>query len=53
MYQAASFNSAVPITVALLADTIRNPLITDIEVQQQLETAEYEIREIVSTSKGQ
>ncbi|KAL8846424.1 MAG: hypothetical protein Q9221_008484 [Calogaya cf. arnoldii] len=46
MYQSASFNAAVPTTLALLAETIRDPLITDLEVQQQLETAEYEIREI-------
>ena len=46
MYQSASFNAAVPTTLALLAETIREPLITDLEVQQQLETAEYEIREI-------
>ncbi|KAI4173120.1 MAG: hypothetical protein LQ348_006641 [Seirophora lacunosa] len=46
MYQSASFNSAVPTTLALLAETIREPLITDQEVQQQLETAAYEIREI-------
>ncbi|KAL9121257.1 MAG: hypothetical protein Q9187_002192, partial [Circinaria calcarea] len=48
MYQSASFNSAVPTTLGLLAETIRNPLITDLEVQQQLETAEYEIGEIWS-----
>ena len=48
MYQSASFNSAVPTTLGLLAETIRDPLITDIEIQQQLETAEYEIREIWS-----
>ena len=48
MYQSASFNSAVPTTLGLLAETIREPLITDLEVQQQLETAEYEIREIWS-----
>ncbi|MCJ1311222.1 hypothetical protein MMC25_004893 [Agyrium rufum] len=46
MYQAASFNSAVPTTLALLAETIRDPQITESEVQQQLETAEYEIGEI-------
>ncbi|KAL8946285.1 MAG: hypothetical protein Q9222_007294 [Ikaeria aurantiellina] len=46
MYQSASFNSSVPTTLALLAETIRDPLITDLEVQQQLETAAYEIREI-------
>jgi processing peptidase subunit alpha len=48
MYQSATFNSAVPATVGLLAETIRDPLITDEEVQQQLETAEYEIQEIWS-----
>lgn len=48
MYQAATFNSAVPTTVALLAETIRDPLITEEEVEQQLETAAYEIGEIWS-----
>jgi processing peptidase subunit alpha len=48
MYQSATFNSAVPTTVALLAETIRNPLITEQEVQEQLETASYEIGEIWS-----
>ena len=48
MYQSASFNSAVPTTLGLLAETIRDPLITEQEVQQQLETAEYEIGEIWS-----
>jgi processing peptidase subunit alpha len=48
MYQSATFNSAVPTTVALLAETIRDPLITDEEVEQQLETADYEIGEIWS-----
>jgi processing peptidase subunit alpha len=46
MYQAATFNSAVPDTVALLAETIQNPLITPEEINQQLETADYEIAEI-------
>src|SRR5277367_5936438 len=45
MYQSATFNSAVPTTVALLAETIREPLITEEEVEQQLETASYEIGE--------
>ncbi|PMD59088.1 uncharacterized protein K444DRAFT_563182 [Hyaloscypha bicolor E] len=48
MYQSATFNSAVPTTVALLAETIRDPLVTEEEVQQQLETASYEIGEIWS-----
>ena len=48
MYQSATFNSAVPTTVALLAETIRQPSITEAEVQQQLETADYEIGEIWS-----
>ncbi|OJD27333.1 hypothetical protein ACJ73_01267, partial [Blastomyces percursus] len=46
MYQSASFNSAVPTTLALLAETIRDPLITEEEVQQQLEVADYEITEL-------
>ncbi|KAL2796060.1 hypothetical protein BJX66DRAFT_324232 [Aspergillus keveii] len=46
MYQSASFNSAVPTTLGLLAETIRDPLITEEEVLQQLATAEYEINEI-------
>lgn len=48
MYQSATFNSSVANTLGLLADTIRNPLITEDEVQQQLETAGYEIQEIWS-----
>lgn len=46
MYQAATFNSAVPTATEVLADTIRNPRITDEEVAQELATAEYEITEI-------
>ena len=46
MYQSATFNNAVPNTLGLLAETIRDPQITDEEVQQQLETADYEIQEI-------
>ncbi|OXV09780.1 hypothetical protein Egran_02454 [Elaphomyces granulatus] len=46
MYQSATFNSTVPDTLGLLAETIREPLITEEEVAQQLETAEYEINEI-------
>ncbi|KAL8821265.1 MAG: hypothetical protein Q9191_007344, partial [Dirinaria sp. TL-2023a] len=45
-FKSASFNSSVPTTLGLLAETIREPKITDQEVQQQLETAEYEIGEI-------
>jgi mitochondrial-processing peptidase subunit alpha len=48
MYQSATFNSAVPSTVALLAETIREPLVTEQELQQQLATADYEIGEIWS-----
>ncbi|KAH8599726.1 peptidase M16 inactive domain-containing protein [Bisporella sp. PMI_857] len=48
MYQSATFNSAVPTTVALLAETIREPLITEEEVLLQLDTAAYEIGEIWS-----
>ncbi|KAI0911960.1 peptidase M16 inactive domain-containing protein [Ustulina deusta] len=46
MYQAATFNSTVPAATELLADTIRNPRITEEEVSQELNTAEYEITEI-------
>ncbi|PGH14455.1 hypothetical protein AJ80_05900 [Polytolypa hystricis UAMH7299] len=46
MYQSASFNSTVPTTLALLAETIRDPLISDEEVAQQLEVADYEITEL-------
>lgn len=48
MYQAATFNAAVPDTVALLAETMRDPRITDEEIAMQLETADYEIGEIWS-----
>lgn len=48
MYQAATFNSAIPSAVGLLADTIRNPRMTDEEVEQQLDTAAYEVKEIWS-----
>ncbi|KAK2012371.1 insulinase [Colletotrichum eremochloae] len=48
MYQAATFNGAVPTTVGLLAETIRDPRLTEDEVLEQLGTAEYEIKEIWS-----
>ncbi|KAK5085923.1 Mitochondrial-processing peptidase subunit alpha [Lithohypha guttulata] len=48
MYQSATFNSAVPTVTALLAETIRDPNITNEEVDQQLDTAAYEINEIWS-----
>ncbi|KAK8076476.1 insulinase [Apiospora phragmitis] len=46
MYQAATFNSAVPLATELLADTIRHPRITDKEMEEELATAQYEIEEI-------
>lgn len=48
MYQSATFNSRVEDCVGLLAETIRDPLITQEEVDQQLDTAAYEIGEIWS-----
>ncbi|KAG6015364.1 hypothetical protein E4U54_003636, partial [Claviceps lovelessii] len=48
MYQAATFNNAVPQTVGLLAETIRDPSVTEGEVAEQIETARYEIAEIWS-----
>ncbi|KAI0526372.1 peptidase M16 inactive domain-containing protein [Xylaria bambusicola] len=46
MYQAATFNSTVRAATELLADTIRNPRITETEVSDELETVQYEITEI-------
>ncbi|KAF8454362.1 Metalloenzyme, LuxS/M16 peptidase-like protein, partial [Terfezia claveryi] len=46
MYQAAVFNRDVDTMFGLLAETVRDPLITEAEVAQQLDTAEYEISEI-------
>ncbi|KAF2765809.1 hypothetical protein EJ03DRAFT_385067 [Teratosphaeria nubilosa] len=46
MYQSATFNQKVPEALAILAETIRDPLITEEEVLRQLETADYEIGEI-------
>ncbi|KAK4997130.1 Mitochondrial-processing peptidase subunit alpha, partial [Elasticomyces elasticus] len=46
MYQSATFNSAIDTTVGLLAETILDPLITEQEIESQLETADYEIGEI-------
>ncbi|KAK3934923.1 mitochondrial-processing peptidase subunit alpha [Diplogelasinospora grovesii] len=48
MYQAATFNAAIPTTVGLLAETIRDPKLADEEIEAQLETAEYEVKEIWS-----
>ncbi|KAK1997968.1 insulinase [Colletotrichum falcatum] len=48
MYQAATFNGAVPTTIGLLAETIRDPRLAEDEVLEQLGTAEYEIKEIWS-----
>ncbi|KAK8092060.1 hypothetical protein PG997_002421 [Apiospora hydei] len=46
MYQAATFNSAVPLATELLAETIRHPRLTDEEMGEELATAQYEIEEI-------
>ena len=46
MYQAATFNSAVPKTIELLAEAIRDPKLTEEEIYEQIATAAYEIREI-------
>ncbi|KAI5795136.1 peptidase M16 inactive domain-containing protein [Geopyxis carbonaria] len=46
MYQSAVFNKDVPSMVGILAETVRDPLMTDEEVSSQLETAAYEINEI-------
>ena len=46
MYQTAVFNKDVPTMTGILAETIRDALITEEEVLQQLDTATYEINEI-------
>ena len=46
MYQAGVFNHQVENMLGLLAETVREPLITKEEVSQQLDTAAYEIGEI-------
>jgi processing peptidase subunit alpha len=46
MYTASVFNQDVETMTELLADTVRNPLVTEEEVQAQCDTAEYEISEI-------
>ena len=46
MYQTAVFNKDVSGMMGIMADTIRDPLITEEEVSQQLDTAAYEIMEI-------
>jgi mitochondrial-processing peptidase subunit alpha len=48
MYQAATFNSTVEETVALLAEAVRDPLVTPEEVEDQIRAADYEITEIWS-----
>ena len=40
MYQAATFNASVPTIVDLLAETVRNPNVSQQEISEQLETAE-------------
>ncbi|CAN6615078.1 mitochondrial-processing peptidase subunit alpha [Trichomonascus vanleenenianus] len=46
MYQASVFNSDVEGMFAALVDTVRNPLITESEVERMKETVGYEIGEI-------
>ncbi|KAF3769588.1 hypothetical protein M406DRAFT_343761 [Cryphonectria parasitica EP155] len=48
MYQAATFNTAIPTAVGLLAETIRDPQLIEEEIEDQLLTAQYEITEIWS-----
>ena len=48
MYQAATFNSAIPSATGVLAETIREPRVTADEVAAQLDTASYELQEIWS-----
>lgn len=46
MYQSSHFNSATPLALSLIADTVRRPLFLPEEVDAQRDAAAYEIREI-------
>ncbi|KAI5820767.1 Metalloenzyme, LuxS/M16 peptidase-like protein [Pyronema omphalodes] len=46
MYQSAVFNTDVPSMLGILAETVLDPVITQAEVEEQLQTAAYEISEI-------
>ncbi|KAF8333158.1 mitochondrial processing peptidase [Cantharellus anzutake] len=46
MYQSSHFNSATPLAMSLMADTVRRPLYLSEEVNMQRDAAAYEIREI-------
>jgi len=46
MYQTSVFNKDVPAMMGILAETVRDALITEEEVSQQLDTAAYEVNEI-------
>jgi len=46
MYQSAVFNNDVSSMMGILAEVVREPLITEEEVKEQLDTAAYEISEI-------
>ncbi|EGO57681.1 mitochondrial-processing peptidase subunit alpha [Neurospora tetrasperma FGSC 2508] len=51
MYQAATFNKAIPTAVELMAETIRDPKLTDEELEGQIMTAQYEVNEIWSKAE--
>lgn len=48
LYQASVFNKDVDKMFGCIAETIREPRLTDQEVQETLQTAEYEVSEISS-----
>jgi mitochondrial-processing peptidase subunit alpha len=45
-YQSSVFNNDVPEMLGLMAETVREPLLTEEEVELQKETVLYEVREI-------
>lgn len=45
-YQSSVFNNDVPTMLGLLAETVREPLLTEEEIESQKETVLYEVREI-------
>ena len=46
MYQASHFQSATPLALSVIADTVLNPAFLPEEIESQREATRYEIREI-------
>jgi len=46
MYQSSHFNSATPLALSVIADTVTNPAFLPEEIESQRDATKYEIREI-------